>query len=431
MFYTMDMTLLVDFDDPPAGADALADVLEVARDMSRLAAEQLVRVERVRREALTDGARYGATTHIAERSVRLELAAALRITEHAADAMFTRADALVNTFPAMLASLASARVTERHAQVFVDAMSGVEPEFHDRIVPRAVALAEAEPVGVFRRALRKLIDTVRVQTLPERHAQALQDRRVLTEAGDDGMAWLLVYGPMVEVRAAHTRITAMAKAIASLDEETRTLDQIRADVIGDLLIQGSTDTMPDAARGITATVTVTVPALTLLGADGAEKAGPAVVEGVGPIPTDVARELCGGSDGWMRVLTHPETGVVLSVGRDRYRPPAALRRLIRWRAERCMAPGCGMPAARCDIDHNIDWALGGSTSIINLAPFCEGHHTVKHHGGWTVTQIPGSGGALLWRSPSGRTYRVDPERPLVTFAPTGAPSGGPPDPPPF
>lgn len=91
-----------------------------------------------------------------------------------------------------------------------------------------------------------------------------------------------------------------------------------------------------------------------------------------------------------------------------------------------MAPGCGIPATRCDIDHTIDWNLGGHTSLLNLAPLCEGHHTLKHHGGWTITHIPGTGGALLWTSPTGRRYRVNPERPLVTFTPTG-----PPEPPPF
>jgi hypothetical protein len=54
-----------------------------------------------------------------------------------------------------------------------------------------------------------------------------------------------------------------------------------------------------------------------------------VVEGIGPIPLPVARELAGGAAGWTRVLTHPETGMVLSVGRDQYRPPAALARLVK------------------------------------------------------------------------------------------------------
>lgn len=120
----------------------------------------------------------------------------------------------------------------------------------------------------------------------------------------------------------------------------------------------------------------------------------------------------------MRVLTHPETGMVLSVGRERYRPPPELRRLVRWRAERCMAPGCGIPAARCEIDHTVAWEHGGTTELSNLAPLCKGHHTIKHHGRWRVHQIADSGGALEWTSPTGRHYRVDPERKVPTFTPS-------------
>ncbi len=48
-----------------------------------------------------------------------------------------------------------------------------------------------------------------------------------------------------------------------------------------------------------------------------------MVEGIGPIPVDRARELAGGAEAWTRILTHPETGMVLSVGRAQYRPPPA------------------------------------------------------------------------------------------------------------
>jgi hypothetical protein len=123
----------------------------------------------------------------------------------------------------------------------------------------------------------------------------------------------------------------------------------------------------------------------------------------------------------MRILTHPETGAVLSVGRDQYRPPPALRRLVRWRADRCMAPGCGIPATRCDIDHTTAWEHGGTTALPNLAPLCRGHHRVKHHTAWHLTQAADTG-ALHWTSPAGRHYIVHPEHPTPTFHPTPEPA---------
>jgi hypothetical protein len=406
--------------DPETDVDATAPdsvdlVVEAAAMIAVFAAQQLERIDALRREALAaaDELRFGSR-EIAERSVRLEVAAALRSSEYAAGELIARAEALVHRFPQMLASLRAARTTEQHARIFVDAMVGVEAHFHDRIVPRAIALAEDEAAGVFRRSLKRLIESVRADTLAQRHEAALARRRVVLQDDDDGMAWLSVYAPAVEVHAIHSRLTAMGKAIARAEGETRTLDQIRADIAGDLLVDGETSHLAPEARGVRASVSVTVPVLTLLDESNAA-ADSAVVEGIGPIPIARARELSGGAEGWTRVLTHPETGIVLSVGRDQYRPPESLRRLVRWRAARCMAPGCGMPASRCEIDHTVAWHDGGATSLTNLAPLCKGHHTVKHHGRWRVEQIPDSGGALAWTSPTGRRYRVEPERRVPVF----------------
>lgn len=407
-------------DDPDylAQLDPIDLVKDVSIVMAVFAAQRFERVESMHRAAVSGVEVFrGATLEIIERSLRLELAAALQLTEHAADRLLVHAEALVNRYPEMLSSLRSARTTERHAEVFVDLVDTVEPDLRSRVVPVAVRLAEEHPLGTFRRRLRRLVESVRAETLEERHRSAVAERRVVVEPAEDGMAWLLVFGPEVEVRATHNRLNEMARALRSETGEARTMDQLRSDVFFDLLIDGVVPAHPQAVRGIRATVAVTVPALTLLGSGLVEGNDPPTVEGIGPIPLQRARDLCGSADGWMRILTHPETGVVLSVGRDLYRPPPALRRLVRWRASRCMAPGCAMPAERCQIDHQVAWAAGGHTKLSNLAPLCTGHHTIKHHGGWQVRQVEGGGGSIEWISPLGRRYVVQPERRVPTFHP--------------
>jgi Domain of unknown function (DUF222)/HNH endonuclease len=408
-------------DETPEGASvgdrsaaALDAVTEVAAAMSSLAAERLMRVSVMRARALEEAALAERTlTGVVERAVRLELAAALRVTEYAAADLIGFAEAMVERYPVVLESLRQASVTERHAEVLVAGVDSVEPEFRDHVLGEGLRLAETLPVGEFRRALRRLIDTVRSATLQERHEAALLDRRVVVEPAQEGMVWVSAHVPAVEGHAIFGRLTAIAKVLGAQEGEERTLDQLRADAFGDLLIDGDTALHPAEAMGIRATVMVTVPALTLL--DDGSGHEPPVIEGIGPIPLARARELCGGAAGWMRILTHPEAGMVLSVGRDQYRPPPALRKLVRWRADRCMAPGCGIPSSRCQIDHTVAWEHGGTTSLENLAPMCQGHHTVKHHGGWTVRQVEGSGGALEWTSPAGRRYLVEPERRVPVF----------------
>jgi len=406
-----------DGDPVAAGRDGLDAVSDVSTLMSVFAAQRFERVESLRREAMAEAAVFrGKTTEILMRSLRLELAAVLQVTEHIAERMLVTADGLVNRYPLMLDALSHARTTERHADVFVELVDQVEPELRDQVVPLAVDLATTHALGSFRRLLRKLVDTVRASTLNERHAEAVRERRVVVQPAEDGMSWVMLYTSAVKAHAVHHRATAIAKTLADQEGEERSLDELRADVMVDLLVDGDVPAHPDTARGIRASVAVTVPVLSLLDDEHAQTA-PGVVEGVGPIPIDQARELCGGADGWMRVLTHPETGMVLSVGRDQYRPPPALRRLVAWRAETCMAPGCGTPANRCQTDHQHAWEHGGTTELSNLAPLCVGHHTIKHHGGWRVTQIPDSGGALAWTSPGGRRFVVQPERKVPVFRP--------------
>jgi hypothetical protein len=85
-----------------------------------------------------------------------------------------------------------------------------------------------------------------------------------------------------------------------------------------------------------------------------------------------------------------------------YRPTRKLAHLIRARNATCTAPGCGRPAARCDLDHTIAWDQGGITCECDLAPLCRHHHRCKQSQGWTLTQP--EPGLLIWHTPAGRTY---------------------------
>ena len=85
-----------------------------------------------------------------------------------------------------------------------------------------------------------------------------------------------------------------------------------------------------------------------------------------------------------------------------YRPSPALQRLIRARTTTCTAPGCGRPAARCDLDHTIPHDDDGLTCECNLAPLCRFHHQVKQAENWTLEQP--SPGIMAWLTPAGRRY---------------------------
>ena len=85
-------------------------------------------------------------------------------------------------------------------------------------------------------------------------------------------------------------------------------------------------------------------------------------------------------------------------------PGAGLRRHVQMRDRTCVAPGCRRAACKTDIDHTRDHARGGATVRANMAPLCLPHHTMKHRGGWTLTQP--EPGWFHWRSPLGQLYRT-------------------------
>jgi hypothetical protein len=144
-------------------------------------------------------------------------------------------------------------------------------------------------------------------------------------------------------------------------------------------------------------VALIVPALSLLGRSGEPK----ILEGASPIDVDTAQRLVGNMTAFIRILTHPETGTDISAGRKRYRVSKAMRRWLAFRDQTCTKPGCGAPAAYCDLDHIVEWQHGGESSVQNLAYLCPKHHAEKHHTGWR-TEMTDTG--TLWTSPTGKKY---------------------------
>jgi hypothetical protein len=159
-----------------------------------------------------------------------------------------------------------------------------------------------------------------------------------------------------------------------------------------------------------AEVRITVRASTLLGLDDQ----PADLEGHGPIDAVRARALAAGGV-WRRVVTDPMTDRVLDVGRERYRPPAALDEFVRTRDETCAFPGCTVPACRCELDHTVAYRPRpgadpgeplGRTDADNLGPVCHRHHRLKTDGGFRLRQI--EPGLFEWITPAGHRYLTRP-----------------------
>ena len=364
---------------------------------------------------------------LAARTVASEMAAALRVSDRTVQARMADAVWRVERFPLVWAAQGSGRISAAHARAICDAAEHLEDATdRDSYSAEMVAFAESESPNRVSRRGRRVAERFQPRSMDERHADAREKRSVWVKDTGDGMTQLGLLGPSALVHGVFERLTAMAKAVRSSASEqdhdavqeqsvrgadTRTLNQIRADIALDLLLSGAPaghDTADELLAAITASVSVTVPVTSLMG----RATAPAELNGRTPMDLATARRLAGAASGWDRILTHPITGALLSV--DRYRPSAELRRHLRARDQRCRFPNCGHAATHSDIDHHHDAAHGGATTVENLGHLCRRHHVLKHHSPWHVEPL--GDGTYAWTSPTGRTYIDKPPPPhTITF----------------
>jgi hypothetical protein len=150
-------------------------------------------------------------------------------------------------------------------------------------------------------------------------------------------------------------------------------------------------------------VLVTVPVFALMGLTDE----PAMLDGYGPIPPSMARDLvANGAESFHRVLVDPRDGAPLEIGRTSYRVTKAMRNWLRMRDGKCPFPGCNNHSLDNEADHILAWHKGGTTGVSNLGQPCPKHHKLRHTTGWqptraTKTEPPG------WTSPTGRHYKTE------------------------
>lgn len=385
------------------------------------------------------------------RALAAELGLAVKVNDRTMQSHMWDAHRLTMSFAATVAALEDGRISRGHVSAILDSGGAIdEPAARAEFERAVLEYAETTTAARTRAYARQQADIRNPLTLQERHDLAVQGRRIWVTDLDDGMSLLNELLPTALAHGILDRTTRQARLIKRVDAarrhearttpggtdaaalrmpdsscenepdeeevwfDERTIDQIRADLVADMLLTGAPviDPTLDAAPGglgaIRATVQITVPVTTLT----AVTSGGAELDGIAPVDPATARRLAGDALGWDRVMTDPVTGMVLAV--DRYQPSAAQQRYLKARDPHCRFPGCRRPARLCDDDHTHDHAKGGPTDIRNLACLCKRHHTLKHATDWTVRQL--AGGTLEWTSPAGRPYLDHPPQ-RVVFVP--------------
>jgi hypothetical protein len=280
--------------------------------------------------------------------------------------------------------------------VIVHETSHLSEEAAREVVERILEAATRMTTGQLGALIRKVCVQADPDDAATRYQETVDGRRIMVEPSVEGTAHLFGLDlPPDRVQGAMRRINDLAQGLKTADE-TRTLDQIRADVFLDLL-DGKHFARSGGRRG-TVDIHVDLTTLARLAEDPGELAG------YGPVIADIARQVAENQPQaeWRWTLTHPDSGQVVDNGITRRRPTSRQRRHVEARNRTCVFPGCRRPAVDCDLDHRQPWAHGGPTKVKNLAPLCRHHHNIRHHADWTHQQLPN--GDYLWTSRLGHTY---------------------------
>jgi hypothetical protein len=331
---------------------------------------------------------------------------ALQVPLRTAQAKLAQAKTLVIELPATLAAVADGTISAAHANVLAEAVWRLpaDPELpaalEQAVLPPVLAAA-CITVPQLKRRVRRAVLALDPSTAEQRHQRALCERRVEYQPGEDGMASLIALLPAPEAQLIYDRLTAATQQLPSQDP--RTLDQKRADLFIDATLSGlPLDALPQV-QGRRPAIQVTVSADTLLGIDDQ----PAHLTGYGPITADTARRLAADQSGtWRRLLTDPDSGALLDISPDRYRPPQRTRDYLAARDDTCVFPTCNQPAYRCEPDHTVPFNRGGPSTRDNLALTCRRHNQAKAGTGWTYRHSPD--GSYTWTTATGHHYTGPP-----------------------
>jgi len=329
-----------------------------------------------------------------------EIRVALNLTRHAADVELSFALELHRRLPRLFDMLASGTIDVKRAKVIERGTMHLSDATAWAVVDDIADDAPRLTTGELRARLRTLCIETDPDEAKDLYESAIENRRVVIEPTDAGTANLHAYDlPADEATAIGNRIHSAAKNLHGTDGETRTMDQLRADVLIDYLNGLSQDA---GHAGGNVDVTVTMETLTGL-AD-----NPGELAGFGPVIADVARKIANDTEGKLRVIICDETtGEPTHIVTPTRRPSATQKRRIEVRNTTCVFPGCRMPARGCDIDHTLAVQDGGKTCDCNLAALCRHDHRIKHQHGWTYQRLPD--GTPQWTTRLGHTYGKTPE----------------------
>jgi hypothetical protein len=193
--------------------------------------------------------------------------------------------------------------------------------------------------------------------------------------------------------AVHAQVERLLRERRDSPDDTRTLEQITADAIVQLILSGNEELRPGSTE-----LVVLVDYLTLV--NGLHDASVHETWDGTPLTPDVIRRIA--CDTHIIPIVMGEPSELLDAGRSTRTANRSQRRALRAIYRTCAIEGCTTPFHQCDVHHIVPWWQHGLTDLENLLPLCCRHHHMIHETGWQLRLDPASR-QLTIIHPDGRT----------------------------
>lgn len=384
----------------PALVDAISELETLGRVVTAAQATLTARVDTLLTE---EQANAGTKPEEIGRGIGNVVAAARRESPHRGRRHLSLARILPVELPHTWAAWRSGHVDEWAATVIARETACLPLE-HRLAVDEVIA---GDPGELATTSTRQLIARLRAESerldpaaCVARRRQAESDRRVTLRPAPDAMTWLTALLPVRDGVAVYTTLTREADRARAAGEERG-----RGQVMADALVATMLGATQDAPANPVELGLVMTDAALFAGAD-----DQAHLDGFGPIPAELAREIvCGAVSAdeevaLRRLYASPTTGELVTMDARTRTFRGSLARFIRLRDRTCRTPWCDAPVRH--VDHVVDAADGGPTSADNGQGFCEACNYAKTAHRWHAR--PGPDGTVTTTLPTGHTLSSRP-----------------------
>ncbi|HVX68695.1 MAG TPA: DUF222 domain-containing protein [Mycobacteriales bacterium] len=317
----------------------------------------------------------------------------------AAQRKVTYARTLAGRLSATRDALLAGRITERQATALAEETAHLSDEVALKVQARMLKYCHRQDFPKFKAALKRWLSRLD----PDFVKRAVNARREITVEhldNEDGTGGLYLRGPLEKTALIDTALRAYATATKQAKGGTAEERKL------DALVEWAEAylTAPEAPRrhGRAYTIQLVIDAPTMFGLAN----HPAEIPGYGMVPADAALDLLADGAPIRRLLIDEHDGHLLHYGTKTYLVPPSLADHLIALHHRSVGPHSGVPAASCDMEHNLPHQDGGTTDPDNNAPVDRRWHRAKTHTGWTY--VINKDHSVTWTSPYGMTETVHP-----------------------